>query len=169
MSYESQIYRDCGVAIYRNYWVKIISYDCNRLVETNQEINQLNIEFRLELLKCHFAANSQQGRVINWLRVLQISKEILAIDEFNVNACVSKKGGIVSLILYSRAPSFNVVSIWDAKSVGGHHRGLNKKLRNLQWRLRINLIWMNFIDLKNVTKNYWNSKSKNQFAILYSL
>ena len=34
--------------------------------------------------------STQQGRVINWLRVLQISKEILAIDEFNVNACVSK-------------------------------------------------------------------------------
>ena len=28
--------------------------------------------------------------MINWLRVLQISKEILAIDEFNVNACVSQ-------------------------------------------------------------------------------
>ena len=55
----------------------------------NQEINQLNIEFRLELLKCHFAANTQQGRLINWDRVLQISKEILAIDEFNLNACVS--------------------------------------------------------------------------------
>ena len=62
-----------------------------KLVETNQEINQLNIEFQVELLKFHFAANSQQGRVINWLRVLQISKEILAIDEFNVNARVSPK------------------------------------------------------------------------------
>ena len=65
-----------------------------KLVETYPEINQLNIEFRLELLKCHFAANSQQGRVINWLRVLQISKEILAIDEFNVNACVSLNFGL---------------------------------------------------------------------------
>ena len=111
MSCESQIHWDCGVAIYRNYWVKIISYDWNLLVETYQEINQLNIEFRLELLKCHFAANSQQGRVINWLRVLQISKEILAIDEFNVNACVSKKGGIVTLILYSLTPSLSVLSI----------------------------------------------------------
>ena len=81
----------CAAFVYSNKIVTVILYVCKvkKLVETNQEINQLNIEFRLELLKCHFAANSQQGRVINWLRVLQISKEILAIDEFNVNACVS--------------------------------------------------------------------------------
>ena len=79
----------------------------------------MNIEFRLELLKCHFAANSQQGRIINWIRVLQISKEILAIDEFNVNACVSLNFGVQSIlkehgvfyILLSLATSSSVLRI----------------------------------------------------------
>ena len=99
-----------------------------KLVETYPEINQLNIEFRLELLKCHFAANSQQGRVINWLRVLQISKEILAIDEFNVNACVSLNFGVQSIfkgrrvlnpywqILENSSRSFSEISVFQGKT-----------------------------------------------------
>ena len=57
--------------------------------------------------------------MINWLRVLQISKEILAIDEFNVNACVSLNFGVQSIlkehgvfyILLSLAPSSSFLRI----------------------------------------------------------
>ena len=50
--------------------------------------------------------------MINWLRVLQISKEILAIDEFNVNACVSPKSflrNVLCSINSSLAPSLSVL------------------------------------------------------------